>query len=408
MATDPTLALTASEQTLLQNEEMPQEAPVRLVPTLTVDGSESEIRAPKSFAGWWAVIGMTIVVIAAAAVGIGPRIPPIDGAQVGLDVVRPVFEIGEVCSSGDDCTTERCSNGVCAPLDSSYVPEGSFEMGSSYLTPGGVPLPTADITFSAPLWVDSVEVTQAHWEQVMGSNPSRFLSCGSDCPVERVSWYDAIAFANARSIAEGLTPCYHSDGCTGEPGGGCPASNPDRCDGDFTCSGVSVVQICTGYRLPTEAEWEYAARAGAETSLPGGELIAEDVMASSSLDPTAWYGGNSAAGYLGAAYCSHWTGRSREIDRCGTHPVGFKPPNRWGLHDVIGSVSEWTGDGFMRLHEFPAIDPFGPLELPDRGVRGGAWSSFALNCRLGFRDAAPPTTRAANLGFRLVRSATQR
>ncbi len=168
---------------------------------------------------------------------------------------------------------------------------------------------------------------------------------------------------------------------------------------------MAVLQICTGYRLPTEAEWEYVARAGAQTPLPGGELIAEDLMASSSLDSTAWYGGNSAAGYVGAAYCADWSGRVRQIDRCGTHPVRFKPPNRWGLYDVIGSVSEWTGDGFSRLHELEGSDPFGPLGLPDRGVRGGAWSSFALNCRLGFRDATAPDTRAANLGFRLVRTA---
>lgn len=406
LATDPTVAFADSEAT--ERDADAARTPTRLVSTVPADGSDAEIRAPKSFAGWWAILGMTLVIIAAAVVGIGPRIPPVDSGDVGPDADRPVFEVGETCSSGDDCTTDRCSNGRCAPLGSSFVPAGSFAMGPSYVTPGGVPIPPAQITISTPLWVDSAEVTQAQWEEVMGTNPSRFLSCGTDCPVERVSWYDAIAFANARSIAEELTPCYHSDGCVGEPGGGCDSASPDRCEGDFVCSGVSVLQMCTGYRLPTEAEWEYAARAGAGTPLPGGELMVEDLMASSSLDSTAWYGGNSAAGYVGAAYCDDWNGRSREIDRCGTHPVGFKPPNRWGLYDVIGSVSEWTGDGFMRLHELEGADPFGALELPDRGVRGGAWSSFALNCRLGFRDAASPTTRAANLGFRLARSAADR
>ena len=86
-------------------------------------------------------------------------------------------------------------------------------------------------------------------------------------------------------------------------------------------------------------------------------------------------------------------------------PVGTYRKNPYGLHDVIGNVSEWGGDGFVRLDEVGGVDPFGPLALPERPVRGCAWSSFASNCRLGFRDAAAPDTRAANLGFRVVRAA---
>ena len=407
IGTDPTVAVGASSSTEIEPEGATRAIPPTLLSTVTInDEDEPELTPPRSMAGWWAIAGMVLVVGAAAVVGIGPKIgPPDRAADVGLDVDRPLVGLGEVCSSGIECATERCSNGRCAPTGFSFVEAGTFSMGPSFVTPGGVLVPSVEVRLTDPLWVESTEVTQADWMEVMGSNPSRFASCGDECPVERVSWYDATVYANARSIGEGLSPCYVSVGCTGDPSGGCAAESPDRCAGSFLCASVSAMIECDGYRLPTEAEWEYAARAGADTPLPGGELVVDDQMASEQLDDAAWYGGNSVAGYVGAASCADWTGRVEAHQRCGTHPVGFKPPNRWGLYDVIGSVSEWAGDGFAQLHELEGTDPAGPLALPDRPVRGCAWSSFALHCRLGFRDAAPPETRAANLGFRVVRDA---
>ena len=408
LATDPTEAVGGSNATELEPHGLTRPHPPTLKPTVTIDDDDDDdLAPPKSFAGWWAIAGMIAVIGAAALVGIGPKLGPSDPtADVGLDVDRPLVGVGEICSSGSECATERCSNGRCAPTGFSFVEAGEFAMGPSYVTPGGVAIPTVEVSLTRPLWVESTEVTQGSWMELMGSNPARFASCGATCPVERVSWFDATVYANARSIAEGRTPCYVSTGCSGDPSGGCAAESPDRCVGSFRCASVSRVTECTGYRLPTEAEWEYAARAGAETPLPNGELVVDDLMASVQLDDAAWYGGNSVAGYIGAASCADWVGRAEAHDRCGTHPVGFKPPNRWGLYDVIGSVSEWTTDGFARLHELEGTNPSGPLALPDRPVRGCAWSSFALNCRLGFRDAASPDTRAANLGFRVVRYAT--
>jgi formylglycine-generating enzyme required for sulfatase activity/serine/threonine protein kinase len=407
LATDPTAVHDSSNATKVEGAGATISAPRELPATVTADSDADALKPPRSFAGWYAIAGMVVVVVAAAVVGIGPRSgAPIAGADIGLDADRPIFLLGEVCSSGIECETERCSNGRCAPTGFSFVPAGSFSMGPTFVIPGGVPVPAVEVRLTEPLWVESTEVTQGSWSEVMGSNSSRFPSCGRECPMERVSWYDAALYANARSVAEDLSRCYVLTGCAGDPTGGCSADSPDRCIGSFRCAAVSRVAHCSGYRLPTEAEWEYAARAGAETPLPGGPIVVDDLMASEQLDETAWYGGNSVAGYVGAVSCADWNGRVETHQRCGTHPVGFKPPNRWGLYDVIGNVSEWTADGFAQLHELEGTDPVGPLALPDRPVRGGAWSSFASHCRLGFRDAAPPDTRAANLGFRVVRGAT--
>ena len=173
-------------------------------------------------------------------------------------------------------------------------------------------------------------MTQAQWHEVMGTNPSECTGCGRR-PVERVSWNDAQEFI--RTLNE-------------------------RTGGDH-------------YRLPTEAEWEYAARAGAN-----GERYAPN------LDAIAWYGGNSG-------------GR--------THPVGMKAPNGWGLHDMLGNVWEhvqdWHGDfpgGFV-------TDPTGPDSGSERVGKGGSWGGSETCCRAAARSRPPPGFFFNFLGVRLVR-----
>jgi formylglycine-generating enzyme required for sulfatase activity len=203
--------------------------------------------------------------------------------------------------------------------------------------------------------MDQSEVTQEAYEKVMHKNPSRKKNPSN--PVEQVTWSAAARFCNARSILEGLTPCYDT--------------NSWECD--FSAA---------GYRLPTEAEWEYACRAGSTTRYSFGD-------GPEALRTFAWFDGNSQAM---------------------PHPVGQRKPNAWGLYDMEGNVWEWCNDfyGPKYFRTSPADNPRGPQEGEKRVLRGGAWSSSADNCTSWARncDEAGVTDICLTMdsnGFRCVR-----
>jgi formylglycine-generating enzyme required for sulfatase activity len=174
-----------------------------------------------------------------------------------------------------------------------YIPPGTFMMGSPKNTPNNFILEIQqEVTISKSFYIQTTEVTQGQWKAVMGSNPNRFKNCGDTCPVENISWDDVQEFI--KKLNE---------------------------KGD------------ENYRLPTEAEWEYAARAGSKTN-------------ESLLDPIVWYGGNSCVDYSGGYDCSHWKDKQYSCSNCGTHPVGKKSPNDFGLYDILGNVSEWCQDWY--------------------------------------------------------------
>jgi formylglycine-generating enzyme required for sulfatase activity len=211
------------------------------------------------------------------------------------------------------------------------IPAGSFRMGSSSSEAGSDEQPVHEVRISRGFELGKYEVTQAEWEAVMGSNPSWFP--GANRPVEQVSWEDAQAFIR-RLNARG-------DGYT--------------------------------YRLPTEAEWEYACRAGT----PGERY--------GSLDAVAWHAGNSG-------------------DR--THDVGSKQPNAWGLHDCLGNVYEWVGDRYGKDYygESRGNDPPGPNNGYFRVCRGGSWYDSPKNVRAAFRIYYDPALRFYFRGFRVART----
>ncbi len=237
------------------------------------------------------------------------------------------------------------------------IKSGTFSMGS----PSSEPDRYDDerqhtVRITKPFYMAATEVTQAQWRVVMGGNPSRFSNCGEDCPVERVSWLDAVKYCNNLSEKEGLTSAYKING-----------------------ESVTWTRSADGYRLPTEAEWEYACRAGTTTRFNIGS-------SDSDLSRAGWYSGNS----------SHKT-----------HEVAGKKPNAWGLNDMHGNVWEWCWDWYVKDYPGGSVtDPVAPAGGSTRVFRGGGWYSLAGYCRSAYRSGSSPGNSRDYLGFRLVRSAS--
>ncbi len=167
---------------------------------------------------------------------------------------------------------------------------------------------------------------------------------------------------------------------------------------------------CEGYRLPTEAEWEYAARAGSTDALYTGPMTTPGRNNCPELSAIAWYAGNSGVDYESDYDCSSWKEREQEASVCGTHPVAQKPPNAFGLYDVLGNVQEWAWDRHSHTYyedrPNPVTDPLGPETggVEARSRRGGSWSFGWLNCRLAYRGHGSPHQRHPQDGFRPART----
>jgi formylglycine-generating enzyme required for sulfatase activity len=237
------------------------------------------------------------------------------------------------------------------------LPGGQFTMGSNNGNPDEAPAHSVTVTGFA---MDKFEVTQDMLAKVQLPNPSRW-SDNPKKPVERTRWRDAKQYCNERSILEGLKPCY------------------DEKTEDWNCD-----YSANGYRLPTEAEWEYACKAGATGDYDFGQA--------DKLRQFSWFADN---------------GDQK------THPVGQKKPNRWGLHDMYGNVSEWCEDVYEPAYykSSPATDPLGPPSPGkdvQRVMRGGSWKSTPEMCRATFRTGQKTGNTDACFftdycGFRCVR-----
>lgn len=244
-----------------------------------------------------------------------------------------------------------------------------------------------DVTFTRDLEIGQFEVTQREWESLGLENPSSTSEedgsdcIADDCPVGTVTWFDAVEYTNRLSAQEGLPSCYILTGCTGVVG--------ER-DCEAVALASSTAYECTGYRLPTEAEWEYVARAGTTTAFysgdisPGGEQF--DCLPDTNLLGIAWFCHNSGGM---------------------THPVGGKKPNAWNLFDMTGNAREWThslytADGYG---DGPLTNPGGEdVGLGDRVIRGGSFLAWSSICRSAYRNRRSPGITGPGFGFRVART----
>jgi formylglycine-generating enzyme required for sulfatase activity len=236
---------------------------------------------------------------------------------------------------------------------------GTFTMGSPANEPQrGTNEVQHQVTVSG-FYMGKYEVTQKEYQEIMGTNPSSFK--GDNLPVEYVNWYDAVEYCNKRSQKEELTPAYTVNG-----------------------TNVTWNRNANGYRLPTEAEWEYACRAGTTTPFSTGNNITTD---------QANYNGNRP-------YNNKADGEYRRR----TTPGGTFAPNPWGLYDMHGNVWEWCWDWYDDYSSGSQTNPVGAVTGVYRVGRGGSWYYGGQNLRAARRDYEYPSNGAYNLGFRLVRS----
>lgn len=236
------------------------------------------------------------------------------------------------------------------------IPAGTFKMGNTG-TYSGITFiseqPVHDVTISNSFYMGKYEVSQALYTSVMGTNPSNLKA--ADHPVERLSWYDGVAFCNKLSDRDGFKKCYTINGTS------------------VTCDWTA-----NGWRLPTEAEWEYACKAGTSSDYYSGNN-------ESDLATIAWYSGNSGDS---------------------THIPGLKKPNKFGLYDIIGNVFEWVWDWSGPYPSGPVTDPTGPTSGTVKIIRGGSWHNGLPNgmSRSSFRGWEDnPAGHSSTDGIRLVR-----
>lgn len=237
-------------------------------------------------------------------------------------------------------------------------------------------------------YIGKYEVTQKEWTDVMGSNPSKFI--GDNLPVDTVNWYDAVDYCNKRSIKEGLKPYYNIDKNHKDPNN---KPHPQFGDLDTIKWIVTINGGANGYRLPTEAEWEYAAG--------GGQLSKNYTYSgSNNLEDVGWFWRNSGDKELDGLWL--WPALQQNHDQ--TKPIGSKKPNELGLYDMSGNVREWCWDWYGDNLPSDVPDPQGSASGSMRVWKGGGWMGDAFTDESAFRGSLAANGTGSDQGLRVSRN----
>ena len=298
-----------------------------------------------------------------ALTGYGTTAPVInDTVDPTLSITAPVVSNVSASQRTDGSYLYRvyADDGSSPPMPENFilVEGGTFNNG------------TSDVTISS-FYIDKHELTQAGYQAVMGTNPS-YWAGNPNCPVERVSWFNAIEYCNRRSLQEGLTPCYSYSTYGTNPDGwpsGWNTSNSNH-------TNVNCNWSANGYRLPTEMEWMFAAKGGNQSQ--GSTYFS----GSNTIGDVAWFYSNSSST---------------------THTVGTKAANELGTFDMSGNVWEWCWDIYGTYPGGSQTDPHGATSGSYRVFRGGSWFDFAYDCPVSIRSFYNATYGNNFLGFRCVR-----
>jgi len=263
-----------------------------------------------------------------------------DNIQKLLNVVCKFHPTEPLCLTTEPPETWTNDIGMTFVL----IQPGTFVMGSPESEAGRKTDEVQHgVTLTNAFYIQTTEVTQGQWKAIMGNNPSYFNSCGDDCPVDQISWEDAQVFIEKLNLHE----------------------NSNR------------------YRLPTEAQWEYAARAGSTTSLANGNIEHTNCSLDTNLTAMGWYCGNADNK---------------------THQVAQKKPNAWGIYDMHGNLWEFCQDWYASYPTGSVTDPQGASSGSSRVLRGGSWYDVAWRSRSANREAHSPDFRSENFGIRLMRT----
>ena len=297
---------------------------------------------------------------------------PMQNTPWQVEPSEPSASLTETESGETDSESEVADSEI-VPVEDGFVliQGGSFAMGSPQDEPWRSGDETLHTVTVSDFYISPYEVTQNDYEAVMGANPSNFS--GENLPVENVTWLDAAGYCNARSEQAGLTPVYTIDG-----------------------TNVTWDRSADGYRLPTEAEWEYACRAGTTTPF--------NTETSISPEESNYYGHypyEIEDNYFSQGNLTTRPGEYRQT----TVAVDSFSPNGWGLYNMHGNVSEWVWDYYGEYGTSEVSDPTGPETGTRRVYRGGAWNDFAKNMRSAYRATLPEDQGSFNIGIRLVRNA---